>query len=317
MPLPYMPVQMSTSEAPPTATATAGADVQPRLRHVQCLGSRGLHRMAYWEWGDPANRRVLVCVHGLTRQGRDFDTLARDLCGHWRVICPDVVGRGRSDWLQDPTGYAIPAYVADMVTLLARLDADTVDWVGTSMGGLIGLLMAALPNSPVRHLVLNDVGPVLEAQALARIGSYLGVPVRFKSLEEAADQLWLISQGFGPHTREQWLALTQPQIVPDGQGAFKPHYDPAIAVPFRAITPELAAAGQAGLWHAFDAITCPTLLLRGAESDLLTAETANAMAARGPRPLVHEFAGVGHAPMLVQEDQRAVVRRFLADGLKG
>jgi pimeloyl-ACP methyl ester carboxylesterase len=185
------------------------------------------------------------------------------------------------------------------------------------MGGLIGLLMAALPNSPVRRLVLNDVGPVLEAQALARIGSYLGVPVRFKSLEEAADQLWLISQGFGPHTREQWLALTQPQIVPDGQGAFKPHYDPAIAVPFRAITPELAAAGQAGLWQAFDTITCPTLLLRGAESDLLTAETANAMAARGPRPLVHEFAGVGHAPMLVQEDQRAVVRRFLADGLNG
>ena len=306
---------MSTSEALPTAPA--GADAQPRLRHVQCLGSRGLHRMAYWEWGDPANRRVLVCVHGLTRQGRDFDTLARDLCGNWRVICPDVVGRGRSDWLQDPTGYAIPAYVADMVTLLARLDADTVDWVGTSMGGLIGLLMAALPNSPVRRLVLNDVGPVLEAQALARIGSYLGVPVRFKSLEEAADQLWLISQGFGPHTREQWLALTQPQIVPDGQGAFKPHYDPAIAVPFRAITPELAAAGQAGLWQAFDTITCPTLLLRGAESDLLTAETANAMAARGPRPLVHEFAGVGHAPMLVQEDQRAVVRRFLADGLNG
>lgn len=294
-----------------------GADLQPRLRHVQCLGSRGLHRMAYWEWGDPANRRVLVCVHGLTRQGRDFDTLARDLCSAWRVVCPDVVGRGRSDWLQDPMGYAIPAYVADIVTLLARLDADTVDWVGTSMGGLIGMLVAALPNSPVRRLVLNDVGPVLQAEALARIGTYLGMPVRFKNLEDAADQLWLISQGFGPHSREQWLALTQPQIVPDGQGAFKPHYDPAIAVPFRAITPEMAAAGQAGLWQAFDAITCPTLLLRGAESDLLTAETACAMAGRGPRPRVHEFAGVGHAPMLVQEDQRAVVRGFLSGASAG
>ena len=310
-----MPTQMSTTEIP--SQATTNADLQPRLRHVQCLGSRGLHRMAYWEWGDPANRRVLVCVHGLTRQGRDFDTLARDLCGSWRVVCPDVVGRGQSDWLQDPMGYAIPAYVADMVTLLARLDADTVDWVGTSMGGLIGLLVAALPNSPVRRLVLNDVGPVLQAEALARIGSYLGLPVRFKSLEEAADQLWLISQGFGPHSREQWLALTQPQIVPDGQGAFKPHYDPGIAVPFRAITPEIAAAGQAGLWQAFDAITCPTLLLRGAESDLLSAETARAMAARGPRPLVHEFAGVGHAPMLVQEDQRAVVRGFLSGASAG
>ncbi len=306
---------MSTTEIP--SQATTSADLQPRLRHLQCLGSRGLHRMAYWEWGDPANRRVLVCVHGLTRQGRDFDTLARDLCGSWRVVCPDVVGRGQSDWLQDPMGYAIPAYVADMVTLLARLDADTVDWVGTSMGGLIGLLVAALPNSPVRRLVLNDVGPVLEAEALARIGSYLGLPVRFKSLEEAADQLWLISQGFGRHSREQWLALTQPQIVPDGQGAFKPHYDPGIAVPFRAITPEIAAAGQAGLWQAFDAITCPTLLLRGAESDLLTAETARAMAGRGPRPRAHEFAGVGHAPMLVQEDQRAVVRGFLSGASAG
>jgi pimeloyl-ACP methyl ester carboxylesterase len=267
--------------------------------------------MAYWEWGDPANPRVLVCVHGLTRQGRDFDTLARDLCGTWRVVCPDVVGRGQSDWLADPMGYAIPAYVADMVTLLARLNAQTVDWVGTSMGGLIGMLVASLRHSPVRRLVLNDVGPVLEASALTRIGSYLGVPVRFKSLEDAADQLWLISQGFGPHTRQQWLGLTRPQIVPDGTGAFKPHYDPAMAVPFRAITPELAAAGEAGLWQAFDAITCPTLLLRGADSDLLSRATAQAMAARGPRPRVHEFEGVGHAPMLVQPDQRAVVRAFL------
>ena len=297
----------------PNIAVDAGAT--PRLRHVQCLGSRGLHRMAYWEWGDPANPRVLVCVHGLTRQGRDFDTLARELSLHWRVVCPDVVGRGRSDWLADPLGYAIPAYVADMVTLLARLDADTVDWVGTSMGGLIGMLVAALPNSPVRRLVLNDVGPVLQAQALARIGQYLGMPVRFKDLDHAADMLWSISQGFGPHTREQWLALTEPQIVPDGQGAFKPHYDPAIAVPFRAITPELAAAGEAGLWQAFDAISCPTLLLRGADSDLLTVQTAQAMATRGPRPRLHEFADVGHAPTLVQVDQREVVRGFLLEGL--
>lgn len=302
-------------EAQVATDTTTDVDAQPRLRKVQCLGSRGLHRMAYWEWGDPDNPRVLVCVHGLTRQGRDFDTLARELCGTWRVVCPDVVGRGQSDWLADPTGYAIPSYAADMVTLLARLDADSVDWVGTSMGGLIGLLVAALPQSPVRRLVLNDVGPVLQAQALARIGSYLGVPVRFKNLEEAADQLWLISQGFGPHTREQWLALTEPQIVPDGQGAFKPHYDPAIAVPFRAITPELAAAGEAGLWQAYDALRCPTLLLRGADSDLLTAQTAQEMAGRGPRARVHEFGGVGHAPTLAQADQRAVVRQFLEEGL--
>ncbi|MFT3822034.1 MAG: alpha/beta hydrolase [Rubrivivax sp.] len=283
---------------------------EPRLRHVQCLDSRGLHRMAYWEWGDPANRRVLVCVHGLSRQGRDFDTLAADLCGHYRVVCPDVVGRGQSDWLADPMGYAVPAYVADMVTLLARLDAEVVDWVGTSMGGLIGLGVAALANSPLRRLVLNDVGPVIEPSSLQRIGTYLGLPVRWRSVDEAADALLAISQGFGPHTREQWLALTRPQLTPDGDG-FKPHYDPAIAVPFRAITPEMAAAGQALLWQAWDGLKLPVLLLRGAESDLLSPATAQAMTERGPKARLVEFAGIGHAPTLVQADQLQAVREFL------
>jgi pimeloyl-ACP methyl ester carboxylesterase len=283
---------------------------EPRLRHVQCLSARGLHRMAYWEWGDPANRRVLVCAHGLARQGRDFDALATDLSSSYRVVCPDVVGRGQSDWLADPMGYAIPAYVADMVTLLARLDAEQVDWVGTSMGGLIGLGLAALPGSPLRRLVLNDVGPVIEPVSLQRIGTYLGQPAHWKSLDEAADALWAISQGFGPHTREQWLALTRPQLKADGDG-FKPHYDPAIAVPFRAITPEMAQAGQAMLWQAYDSLRLPTLLLRGAVSDLLSPATALAMTQRGPKARLHEVAGVGHAPMLVQPEQRQVVRDFL------
>lgn len=283
---------------------------EPRLRHVQCLDTRGLHRMAYWEWGDPHNPRVLVCVHGLSRQGRDFDTLARDLCDTWRVVCPDVVGRGRSDRLADPMGYAIPTYVADMVTLLARLDAEQVDWVGTSMGGLIGLGVASLAGSPLRRLVLNDVGPTVQWAALQRIGTYLGQPAHWRSLDEAADAMWAVSQGFGPHTREQWLALSRPQLICDGDG-FKPHYDPAIAVPFRAITPEFAAAGEAMLWQAWDRVTCPVLLLRGEQSDLLSAETAARMAASGPKARLHSFAGVGHAPMLVQPEQRAVVADFL------
>lgn len=283
---------------------------EPRLRHVQCLGSKGLHRMAYWEWGDPAQSHVVVCAHGLSRQGRDFDTLARALCGQVRVVCPDVVGRGCSDWLSDPMGYAIPAYVADMVTLLARLDAQVVDWVGTSMGGLIGLGLAALPASPLRRLVLNDVGPAIEPASLARIGSYLGQPAHWASLDEAADALWAISQGFGPHTREQWLALTRPMLRPDGAG-FKPHYDPAIATPFRLITPELAQAGEAALWQAYDSLRIPVLLLRGAQSDLLSPATAQAMTVRGPKARLVEVAGVGHAPMLVQPDQLAVVTDFL------
>jgi pimeloyl-ACP methyl ester carboxylesterase len=283
---------------------------QPHLHTVQCLDARGLHRMAYWEWGDAANPRVLVCVHGLSRQGRDFDTLAQALCQHYRVVCPDVVGRGRSDWLKDPAGYQIPTYVADIVTLLARLDAQELHWVGTSMGGLIGLGIASLPDNPIRRLVLNDVGPAIEFASLQRIGTYLGQPARWASLDDAADALQAISLGFGPHTREQWLALTRPMLVPDGAG-LKPHYDPAISLPFRAITPELAKAGEAMLWAGYDAIRCPTLLLRGADSDLLARATAEAMTQRGPKARLHEFAGIGHAPTLVQPDQIAVVREFL------
>jgi pimeloyl-ACP methyl ester carboxylesterase len=292
---------------------------EPRLRELTCSSAAGLHRMAYWEWGDPANRRVLVCVHGLSRQGRDFDTLARDLASDYRVVCPDVVGRGRSGWLTDPRLYGVPTYVADMVTLIARLDVPEVHWVGTSMGGLIGLALAAQQGTPITRLVLNDVGPVIEPGFVPRILGYLGVPAFWRTLDEAADATWALSRGFGPHTREEWLALPRHPLVSavhdDGPGGrtvgFKPHYDPGIAVPVRAITPDSALAGEAVLWHLYDQIRCPTLLLRGAESDLLSPATAAAMAARGPRCAVHELPGVGHAPTLVAADQRERVRRFL------
>jgi pimeloyl-ACP methyl ester carboxylesterase len=221
-----------------------------------------------------------------------------------------VVGRGRSSWLADPMGYQIPAYVADMVTLLARLNPQELHWVGTSMGGLIGLGLAALPDSPVKKLVLNDVGPAIEAAALQRIGTYLGQPLRWGSVDEAADYLWSISASFGPHSREQWLALTRPMLRPDGDG-FKLHYDPAIAVPFRAITPESARAGEAMLWASYDALRCPTLLVRGADSDLLSRETAQAMTQRGPKARLVEFEGVGHAPTLIAPAQISAVREFL------
>lgn len=288
---------------------------QPRLDFVQCLDASGLHRMAYWEWGDPANGRVLVCAHGLSRQGRDFDVLAQALCDRYRVVCPDVVGRGRSDWLDEPMGYQIPTYVADMVTLLARLRAETLDWVGTSMGGLIGMGLASLKGSPIRRLVLNDVGPTIEPVALARIGTYLGQVHRFETVEAAADYFWSISQGFGPHTREQWLALTRPMLkeVNDDRGrAYVPHYDPRIAVPFHATTPEMAAAAQALLWQRYDAVRARTLVIRGAQSDLLTAQTAQAMSERGPKARVITLPGVGHAPTLVDPAQVAVIQEFLS-----
>ena len=297
------------SAAPPTSAGTAPApDSQ--------------HRMAYWEWnatGNPAHPHVVVCVHGLSRQGRDFDTLARTLSAHARVICPDVVGRGRSDWLADPMGYQIPQYAADMLALLGQVHQQapiaTLDWVGTSMGGLIGMGIAGQPGvplpAPVRRLVLNDVGPVIQWQALQRIGQYLGQAVRFESLQQAADAMWAISTSFGPHTPAQWLELSRHMVRDLPQGGLALHYDPAIAVPFRTLTQESAAAGEATLWQLYDHITARTLLLRGAQSDLLSRATAEAMALRGPRARLVEFDGVGHAPTLVAEDQVAAVARFL------
>lgn len=290
---------------------------QPRLRFVNCLDTTGLHRMAYWEWDGPsADAPVLVCVHGLSRQGRDFDALARVLQGRWRVICPDVVGRGRSDWLRQPAGYQIPTYVSDMVALLARLDVEQVDWVGTSMGGLVGLGLASLPRPEgapgvIRKLVLNDVGPAIRFEALQRIGGYLGKQLQFASLEEGAAYLRSISEGFGPHTDAEWLALSEPLFREEG-GQWKLRYDPAIALPFGAVTPEIAAAGEAALWAAYDTLRCPTLLIRGAESDLLGAETARAMTQRGPGARLVELPGVGHAPTLIRADQIAIVRDFLS-----
>ncbi len=294
---------------------------EPTLNFVTCPDAAGSHRMAYWQWGNPQAGHVVVCVHGLSRQGRDFDVLAQALCERagdtLRVVCPDVVGRGQSDWLADPAGYQVPAYVADMLVLLQQLQPATLDWVGTSMGGLIALGLAGTPElplpAPVRRLVLNDVGPVLEWRALQRIGAYLGAPVRFTSLEQAADALRLISATFGPHTREQWLALSRHMVRPatDGAGGLRLHYDPAIAVPFAAITEASSARDEAVLWQLYDAIRARTLLLRGAESDLLSHATAQAMTQRGPHARLVEFAGVGHAPTLVAPDQVQVVCDFL------
>lgn len=279
--------------------------------------------MAYWQWGNPASPRVVVCVHGLSRQGRDFDVLARALVdaaqGDLRVVCPDVVGRGQSDWLADPMGYQIPHYAADMLALLAQLHTQapivSLDWVGTSMGGLIGMVLCGQPGLPlpvpVGKLVLNDVGPAIQWQALARIGTYLGNTGRFDSVQQAADAMWAISTSFGPHTPAQWMALSAPMVKPLPDGGFTLHYDPAIAVPFRAVTAESAAQGEAALWALYDAVSARTLLLRGAESDLLAPDTAAQMTQRGPRARLVEFAGVGHAPTLVAPDQMATVRDFL------
>ena len=302
----------------------------PSLHHLVCPDAAGGHRMAYWQWGQRDSPHLVLCVHGLTRQGRDFDVLARALCAQAsqtvssgiRVICVDVAGRGESDWLKDPALYQVPAYAADMLALLVHLHAQApithLDWVGTSMGGLIGLVVCGQPGlalpASVRKLVLNDVGPALEWGAIQRIGKYVGQAGHFDTLQEAADAMWAISRGFGPHTQAQWLALSAPMVrpvsaLPDSR--LRLHYDPAIAEPFKLVTEEGSQQGEAALWQLYDAIEADTLVLRGAESDLLSLETARAMTQRGPRARLVEFEGVGHAPTLVADDQTAAVAGFL------
>ncbi len=278
-----------------------------RQEHVQCISPSGLHRMAYTEWGDHHNPRVLVCVHGLTRNGRDFDTLAQAMSAHYRVICPDVVGRGKSSRLRDPAGYQVPQYVSDMVTLIARLGVERVDWVGTSMGGLIGMALAAQEGTPIGRLLLNDVGPVITVESLQRIATYVGVDPLWPSFEEALAYVRLISAPFGALSEAQWWHLTETSVAqrPDGRWGFL--YDPQIATPFKAAFVE----SDIDLWSLYEQIKSPTLAMRGAESDLLTRDTWRQMGERGPRAELAEIAGVGHAPMFLDEVQISVARDFL------
>jgi pimeloyl-ACP methyl ester carboxylesterase len=288
---------------------------EARVKSVLCSSPAGLHRMAYKEWGDPGNDRVLVCVHGVTRVSDDFDYLARALSGHYRVVAPDVAGRGRSERLRDPRLYTVQQYVADMVTLIARATANnpegTVDWFGTSMGGLVGIALASLEGTPIRKLVINDIGPVLDKEAMLRIGDYIGQDLRFPSFAEGAAFVRDVSLSFGPHTDDEWNKLARDVLRQAPEGHWVRHYDLALAQPFRALTLERAEADEAALWAAFDAIRCPTLLVRGEHSDLLSRDTARAMAARGPKPKLVEIPGVGHAPTFIHDDQIAIAREFL------
>ena len=274
---------------------------------VQCASPSGLHRMAYTEWGARDNPRVLVCVHGLTRNARDFDALARAMASHYRVICPDVVGRGQSSRLRNPAGYGIPQYVGDMVTLIARLGVDSVHWVGTSMGGLIGMALASLEGTPIQKLLLNDVGPLITVDALQRIATYVGADPTWASFDEALAYIKLISAPFGNLDEGQWRHLTEHSIAQRSDGRWGFRYDPLIAAPFKA-----AFADQdVDLWPLYEQIKCPTLVLRGADSDLLSRETWEAMGSRGPRAKLAEIPGVGHAPMFMNDEQISIARDFL------
>ena len=282
--------------------------LQPHLRTFRSLSPHGFHRVAYREWGHPAAPRVIVCVHGLTRNGRDFDALGSALGDRFRLLCPDMPGRGDSEWLPDPADYVFPTYLTALTALLAHANAERVAWVGTSMGGLLGMVIAAQRNTPVTRLVINDVGPVIEPIALARIAAYVGLDPVFDSFAALEAHIREVSAPFGALSDVQWTELARSTARQTLDGKWRLKYDPGIAVPFRTATP-----ATTDLWALWDAVRCPTLLLHGAESDLLSPETAAAMRVRGPKAKLIEFAGVGHAPMLLTPEQISPVAAFLED----
>ncbi|HEY1505280.1 MAG TPA: alpha/beta hydrolase [Stellaceae bacterium] len=276
-------------------------------RALTCIGPHGFHRLAYVEWPGPTRAApVLLCVHGLTRNSRDFDVLAQALSTHYRVICPDMPGRGKSDWLNEAGDYGYPLYLADITTLIARLDVERVDWVGTSMGGIIGMLFAALPNAPLGKLVINDVGALVPKAGIERIAAYAGLDPGFPDIVAFEAALRRVHAPFGPLTDAQWrhLATHSSRRKSDGDIGF--NYDPKIAETFKQ-----GPINDVALWPTWDAIKCPVLVLRGAQSDILPKDAAEAMTQRGPRARLVEFAGIGHAPALMADDQIAAIRDFL------
>lgn len=277
------------------------------LRSVLCGGAMGLYHMAYREWGDPTNPRVLLCVHGLTRNSLDFVEIAKALSNEYRVVAPDVVGRGESDRHPEPMAYNTLTYASDMVTLLAHLNVEQVDWLGTSMGGLIGMLLAGHESSPIRRLILNDVGPTLSIDALKRIVNYVGDPYEFADVETANRYVRMIFAPFALKSEADWEQLIKSTLKPTGLGGMRFNYDPNIRKPL-----EQGLLGQGvDLWSLYDRISCPTLLIHGELSDLLSIETAEEMTQRGPHAILKTVLGVGHAPMFMSDDQISLVRDFL------
>jgi len=279
---------------------------EARQKFVPVLGPRGFYRLAYREWGAADNPRVLVCVHGLTRLGRDFDDVARAMSRDYRVVCPDMPGRGESDWFDHKMDYQPPNYAAACAALIARLGVERVDWLGTSMGGIVGMVVASMPNSPIARMIVNDVGPFIPKAALERIAAYTGTDPRFADFAEAEGMFRKNAAPFGIKRNDHWRRLTEISVRSAEEGKLKLHYDPGIAIPFKA-----GPIVDSVFWPVWEAIKCPVLVLRGAESDLLLAQTAKEMTERGPKAEMVEIPGCGHAPALMEDDQIAIVRNWL------
>ena len=291
-----------------------GEGLIPREGSVAALGPHGFARVAYLDWGPEDASQVVVCVHGLTRNARDFDFLARRLAHKgMRVIAPDLPGRGKSEWIATASDYATPLYLSAMAAVIARSGAEAVDWIGTSLGGHVGMEMAALTGNPIRRLLLNDFGARVGGVALQRISAYMKVKRRFASIDEFEAHLRSIHQPFGHLTDAQWRHMAEHSAVKSDEGDYTQHYDPAIGRAFSwPIMVDIA------LWNVWDRVACPVLILRGEDSDLLHASTVREMQKRGiagKNGLVRavEVRDVGHAPALMNDAQISIVEEFLAD----
>jgi len=275
------------------------------------LSAEGFHRLSYREWGRKTAKHTVVCVHGLTRLSRDFDPLAEELAKDYRVICPDVVGRGNSGWLKDHRNYNFLQYCADMNALLARIEVDKVHWVGTSMGGLIGLMLSAVEGTPVRSLILNDVGPELRHSELLRLGGYVGRSTSFESFETLVDYESSTYSGFGDLTREQWEHMAR-YSSREQDGQYVLHYDPKLGDAFRSSYSFM----HFNLWKYWNTIQCPVMTFRGERSSFLTPATVRKMQERGPGTQYVEVPNVGHAPLLWNRSEMQAVKTFIAEAIK-
>lgn len=281
-----------------------------KLNSVLCASQEGFHRLAYSEFGQAENDSTVICVHGLTRNRHDFDPLAQFLSDQGRhVFCPDIVGRGDSSHFENPKYYNYQQYIADMTTFIARTAAPKIDWIGTSMGGLIGMALAGLPNSPIRSLVLNDIGPQIPVQALWRLGQYVGKHPTFTSLNEAMDHFKTIYANFGNLTEEQWHYITIHSIKEISPSKYAVKLDPHIKgsktsgqlVKEFFTNPHRALEGilfDVDLWYLWQKVKCPVLVIHGKNSDMLLSEHVQRMQRTHSQVALLEIENAGHAPIL-------------------
>ncbi|KTD09397.1 alpha/beta fold hydrolase [Legionella jamestowniensis] len=297
-----------------------------KLNHVMCASQEGFHKIAYAEWGSSElGDSAVMCVHGLTRNRCDFDPLAHFLSSQGRhVFCPDIVGRGDSSWFKNSKYYNYQQYIADMTTLIARTGAHTIDWIGTSMGGLIGMALAALSNSPIRSLVLNDIGPQIPVHALWRLGQYVGKDPEFVNKEDAKRYFKTIYESFGNLNEEQWDYLTTHSIKERSPGIFVVKLDPHIKeskssgqlVKEFFVNPHRALEGivfDVDLWYLWQKVTCPVLVIRGENSDMLLPEHIKRMQRGHPNVTVIEIENAGHAPILFEPSEHEKIAAWLTN----